>query len=50
MGVILKKLFYRRGAEAQRKDFLGYKVFSFFAYILFFLCASASLRFNRFYG
>jgi len=50
MGVILKKIFYRRGAEAQRKDFLGYKLFSFCAYIIFYLCASAPLRFNRFYG
>jgi hypothetical protein len=48
--MMLKTLFYRRGAEAQRKDFLGYKHFLFFAYTIFFLGASASLRFKRFYG
>ena len=47
---MLKTLFYRRDAEAQREDFSGYKHFLFFTYTIFFLGASASLRFNRFYG
>jgi len=47
MGIAFKIFFYRRGAEAQRKEFLGYKRF---LQTLFFLRASAPLRFNHFYG
>jgi hypothetical protein len=50
MGVILKKIFYRRGAEAQRKDLLGYKLLLFFTYTMFVLSASAPLRFSLFYA